>query len=255
MNHTVIVSDEGYSGLNPMQFGYEECKSGHFYGPAIRPHWLIHFVVSGFGIFRIDGKEYTVGPCEMFIIPPYVETYYEADTNNPWNYIWIGFTSNSKLPKSLPHTLTLPEAGEIFNAMKSCENFSGGRSAYLSARLWDLFALILGKEKIRNDYVKAALDCIHSEYMTGITIEQIASKLNIDRTYFYTLFKKEVGIPPKQYLLNHRMNIAADLVKGQNISVSTVGYSVGYSDIFTFSKMFKKHFGLSPTQYAKQQIQ
>ena len=254
MDHTVIVSDEGYRDLNPMQFGYEECEKGHFYGPAIRTHWLIHFVVSGFGIFKIDDKEYKIRPGEMFIIPPYVETYYEADKNNPWNYIWIGFTSCTPLPAPLPHTIKLPEASEIFNAMKSCEDFSEGRSAYLCSRLWDLFALILGKEQSRNDYVKAALDCIHSEYMTGITIEEIAARLNIDRTYFYSLFKKKVGISPKQYLLNHRMNIAAKLIKNQNISVSTAGFSVGYTDIFTFSKMFKKHFGLSPTQYAKQQV-
>lgn len=253
MDHVVIVSDEGYPGLNPMQFGYEECKSGHFYGPAIRTYWLIHFVVSGFGTFKINENEYKIRPGEMFIIPPYVETYYEADKINPWNYIWIGFTTDSALADSLPHTLKLPEAAEIFNTMKNCEDFSEGRSAFLSARLWDLFALILGRNNSRNDYVKTALDCIHSEYMMGITIEEIANRLNIERTYFYTIFKKKVGISPKQYLLNLRMNCAAALIKNQNVSVSIAGFSVGYTDIFTFSKMFKKHFGLSPTQYAKQQ--
>lgn len=253
MFHSVIVSDEGYRGLNPVEFGFEECENGHFYGPAIRTYWLIHFVVSGFGIFRIEGKEYNIKPGEMFIIPPYVETYYKADDQNPWNYIWIGFTADMPLPKALPHTLNLPGAAEIFNAMKNCEDFSSGRSAFLSARLWDLFALISGKEKKQSDYVKSALDCIHSQYMTGITIDEIATKLNIDRTYFYTLFKKKMGVSPKQYLLNHRMNIAASLLSEQNTSVSTAGYSVGYSDIFTFSKMFKRHFGISPSEYAKKE--
>jgi len=251
MNHTIVISDEGYPGLNPVQFGYEDCQSGHYYGPAIRTYWLIHFVVSGFGVFKIDNNEYRLSPGEMFIIPPYIETYYKADIQNPWNYIWIGFTSDSELTKSLPHILKLPEASEIFNTMKECEDYTIGRSAFLSARLWDLFALILGKKHICNDYVKTALDCIHSEYMTGITVEEIAKKLNIDRTYFYTLFKKKIGISPKQYLLKHRMNTAASLLKNQNIPVSVVACSVGYNDIFTFSKMFKKHFGLSPTEYNK----
>ena len=249
----LIISNEGFSDLNPVSFGYEKCTSGHFYGPVIRTFWLIHFVISGFGIFRIASKEYKIRPGEIFIIPPYVEAYYQADLNNPWNYIWIGFTSDPKLTKSLPHTLNIPEASEIFNDMKACEEFSDGRSAYLTARLWDLFALILGKENSRNDYVKAGLDCIHSEYMTGITVEEIANRLNIDRRYFYTLFKRKVGTSPKQYLLDYRMNIAASLIKDQNTSVSIAGFSVGYTDIFTFSKMFKKHFGISPTQYAKQQ--
>ncbi len=251
MKHTVIISDKKYNDLNPVQFGYEKCVSGHSYGPAIRTHWLIHYVVSGFGIFRINGNQYRIRPGEMFIIPPFVETYYEADIANPWNYIWIGFTTDSGIADTLPHTLKLSEAGEIFNAMKSCEDYSDGRSAYLSARLWDLFALIMGKNGQRNDYVKDALDCIHSEYMKGITIEEIASRLNLDRTYFYAIFKRKVGISPKQYLLSHRMNIAASLINDQKVSVSIAAYSVGYTDIFSFSKMFKKHFGVSPTQYAK----
>ena len=77
--HMIVVANEEYKGLNPVQAGYEQCEKSHFYGPATRTHWLIHFVESGFGIFRINGKEYSLGPGEMFVIPPFVETYYEAD--------------------------------------------------------------------------------------------------------------------------------------------------------------------------------
>ena len=191
MYHSVIISDEGYSDLNPVQFGYQDCESGHFYGPAIRTHWLIHFVVSGHGVFKRDSKEYKVGPGEIFIIPPFVETYYEADKDNPWNYIWVGFTTALSSFPPLPPTLKLPEAAKIFNEMKFCKDFSEGRSAFLSSKLWDLLAHIADKEKSHKDYVKTALNCIHNEYSSQITIEEIARKLNIDRTYFSVLFKKK----------------------------------------------------------------
>ena len=207
------------------------------------------FETSGFGIFRINGNEYQLGPGEMFIIPPYVETYYRASFSNPWNYIWVGFNSDNELLSSLPPTMKLPEAAEIFNSMKRCEDLTDGRTAFLTARLWDLFACISDKGKEHNDYVKNALDFIHNEYMHQISIGGIADKLNIDRTYLYTIFKKKVGISPKQYLKNHRMNMAASLIRDNNLSVSIAGYSVGYTDIFTFSKMFKKHFGVSPSDY------
>lgn len=250
MTRYSVVSDEGYLGLNPIQFGYENCEKSKFFGPAVRTHWLIHFVVSGFGIFKIGDKEYNLKPGEMFVIPPYKETYYEADNKNPWSYIWIGFTSTGELPYGLTDVVKCPEAFEIFDKMKECEAFSAGKSAYLAARLWDLFAVLSGKENNRNDYVKTALDLIHNEYMNGITVEEIAKKLNLDRTYFSTLFKRKTGVSPKQYLLDYRMSIAASLILKNDITVSVAAYSVGYSDIFTFSKMFKKHFGVSPKEYS-----
>ncbi|MBQ7793268.1 MAG: AraC family transcriptional regulator [Clostridia bacterium] len=252
MQCSVIITDEGYNGLNPVQFGYEECNKGHDYGPAERTYWLIHFVASGFGYFKIGDKEYAVGPGEMFIIPPFEETYYKADEEKPWSYIWIGFTTDKALPAALTDIVRCPEAVEIFNAMKTCDKFSNGRSAFLSARLWDLFALLLGREKHHTDYVENALDCIHSEYMYGITVEQIAERLSLDRSYFSTLFKKKVGVSPKQYLLNYRMSIAASLMLDNGKSVTVAANSVGYTDIFTFSKMFKRHYGVSPNEYVSQ---
>lgn len=251
MMHNVIVTDEKYSGLNPVQFGYENCERSHFFGPAIRTHWLIHFVVSGTGIYRIKDKTYNVEAGEMFVIPPFEETYYEADSENPWSYIWIGFTSKEKLPFELSDVVNCPEAANIFNSMKSCENYHAGRSAFLSARLWDLFALLSREEKSLHDYVQKALECIHSEYMMDITVEEIARRLNLERTYFSVLFKKKMGISPKKYLLNYRMDIASYLIMKKDVPISVVACSVGYSDLFTFSKMFKRHFGVSPSNYIK----
>ena len=249
-HHGVIVSSNQYSNLNPVQFGYENCINGHYFGPAIRQYYLIHFVVSGFGKFLINGNVYHIGPGEMFVIPPMVETYYEADGKNPWEYIWIGFTTD-KLPITLNDVISCPEAHPIFNSMKICEKFENGRNAFLCAKLWEIFSFLLENENHIPDYIDKALDCIHSEYMKDINVETLSSMLNLDRSYFTTLFTKKVGISPGKYIFNHRMSIAASLLINNKTSVSVTANSVGYSDIFNFSKMFKKHFGISPTKYVK----
>ncbi len=251
MTHDIIITNEGYKGLNPMLFGYENCEKSHYFGPAVRTHWLIHFVVSGFGFYKIADRQYNVGPGEMFVIPPYEETFYKADGEKPWSYIWIGFTSDEKLPVQLSDTIRCPQALGIFNSMKKCSEISSGRSAFLTARLWDLFSLLLSDEKSDEDYIEKALDCIHSEYMTPITVEQIARRLNLDRSYFSVLFKKKTGVSPKQYLLNYRMSIAASLITENCKSVSVAACSVGYTDIYNFSKMFKRCYGMSPSEYIK----
>lgn len=251
MMHDIMISRCEYSAIAPMQFGFESCRSSQFYGPIARTFWLIHFVESGFGIFRIKGKEYCVGPGEMFVIPPYIETYYEADKVNPWSYIWIGFTCDKNLPLNLSDVILYPKALKIFNSMKGAAELNNGRNPYLISKIWELFSVLLETQKNDTSYVDKALDYIHSEYMNDITIEKIAVNLGLDHSYFSSLFKKKLGISPKQYLLNYRMNIAISLMLEKEISISVVANSVGYTDVCNFSKMFKKTFGISPSKYVK----
>ena len=244
-----IAINDNYQGLNPVVFGYEDCAPGHFYGPAIRTYWVIHYVVSGSGCFRKNGEEWKINAGEMFVIAPDEETYYKADLNNPWSYIWIGFTSTVDLPKSLDSVVNCPAAIEIFEKMKECEPLTVGRSAFLAARLWDLFSLLSENSGKNENYIKGALDCIHGEYMTGISIEEVADRVHLERTYFSALFKKKMGVTPKGYLQNYRMSMAASLLSKGSVSVSVAAHSVGYSDVFAFSKVFKQHFGVSPREY------
>ncbi len=246
-----MITDEGYDGLNPVQFGYQKCENSHHYGPATRIHWLIHFVESGFGVFKIGNREYAIGPGEIFVIPPYVETYYEADSENPWSYIWIGFTTSKELPLKLPDVIHCPKAVQLFNSMKNALSFKNGRSAFLSSKLWEFFSLLLENEKSNTSYIDKALDCMHSEYMYDLTIQQLATRLGLDHSYFSAVFKEKMGLSPKQYLFNYRMDIAVSLMLEKDVSISVAAYSVGYTDIYNFSKMFKKHFGMSPREYIK----
>ena len=52
MINGVIINDKNYDGLNPIELGYQDCEKSHFYGPATRTYWLIHYVVSGHGIYK-----------------------------------------------------------------------------------------------------------------------------------------------------------------------------------------------------------
>ena len=243
-----ILTTKNYQDINPVIFGYDTCESSHHYGPAVRTYWLLHFVVSGKGFFRIENREYTLRAGEIFVIPPYTEAYYEADAESPWEYIWIGFVTNTALPAQLNDVMTLQKAGHIFKSMKAAQDMSSGKTEFLCAKLWELFSAILENNETNLDYIETSLNIIHAEYMLGITVQELADRLNLERTYFSHIFKKSVGVSPKKYLLNYRMKRAADLILNYGQSISTTALSVGYNDIYVFSKMFKQFYGVSPTQ-------
>lgn len=252
MTHTEIVIDQHYGGLNPVQFGYETCAPGHFYGPAVRTHWLLHYIVSGFGTFEYEGTTHKISPGEIFVIPPYEKTYYEADINKPWKYIWIGFTTEDSLPDCFYQpVIRCPGAGSVFEEMFACKNMENGRSAYLSSCLWKLLGILLEQDRPSTDYVDKAIHYMHSGYGDGITIQEISARLNLDRSYFYTIFSQKMGVSPQEYLINLRLEKAAELMVTYHETPSTAAASVGYSDIYQFSKIFKKHFGMSPKAYIK----
>ena len=251
MNLSEIIIDEHYGGLNPMQLGREQCEPGYSYGPAVRTHWLLHYVVSGCGYFTKDGQTHLVSAGETFVIEPYEQTYYEADKENPWYYIWIGFTGEPPCELNMP-VLHKPELGDIFTDALRCKGMNRGKSAFLAGKLWQIFSCLLEENPVEQDYISQAMHCMKLEYADGITVTEIARRLNLNRSYFSVLFKERTGQTPQEYLTALRMEKAIELMTVYRMSPSIAAMSTGYSDIYSFSRMFKRYTGLSPRLYIKQ---
>ena len=70
--------------------GFEKCVPLHSFGPAIRPNYLLHYVLDGKGYYYVDDKKYTITKNQGFLINPNTVTFYQADKDDPWTYLWIG---------------------------------------------------------------------------------------------------------------------------------------------------------------------
>ncbi len=247
------VPNLGLPGLNPRTFGYETCLPGYSYGLTARTHWILHYVESGFGTYTRDGKTYEVKPGEIFVIPPLLETSYQADKAQPWSYIWIGFTlQNGELEELFSQPVyTCPEAGDIFRSVRQCLKMESGKNAYLAGCLWEIAALLKEQGKKKPDAVDLAVSCIQSEFSDNISVQQIADRLGIARSYLSNLFSARIGIPPRRYLRNYRLETAAELMTRYGTSPVVAARSTGNEDLFHFSKSFKQHFGVSPREYVR----
>ncbi|MBP3391645.1 MAG: helix-turn-helix transcriptional regulator, partial [Clostridia bacterium] len=147
--------------------------------------------------------------------------------------------------------LSIPGAGEIFQEMRRCQGMDSGRSAYLSSRIWALIAKALEAGKKPLDYIDTALNYISTSYMQDISATALSQALNLDRSYFSTIFKERLGVSPGKYIQNYRLNKAVELMTVQGESISVAATSVGYLDICNFSKAFKQRYGMSPRAYLK----
>ena len=110
--------------------------------------------------------------------------------------------------------------------------------------------------------MQKAINCINAEYINGITIRQVADRLNINTVpCVYPGSSADTGRSgsSKTSSVRHRrisdgLEKAAELLTVYGQSPSTAGISVGYPDLYHFSKIFKKHFGVSPREYQKLNI-
>lgn len=264
-SHAVLLGNQHLKDINPVQAGWERCLPGHFFGPASRPFVLLHYVVSGRGMFLSGDRHYQVGPGQIFVIRPFETTYYEASGEQPWHYIWLGFEANVPLPAAMEQdVLTLPQAGPLFACVPGVPELPAGREAFLCGKIWELLALLSGAgaacrdgnhalPRQAADYVNVAKTYLETEYMRGVSVAELAKRLNLDRSYFSKLFRRGTGKSPQQYLTDFRLQKAAELLREYGKTPGEAAISTGYPDVFSFSRMFKRQFGVSPTEYKRRQ--
>lgn len=108
----------------------------------------------------------------------------------------------------------------------------------------------LRKSKTAN-LVEKAKNYIELNYSNpNISLEEICERIYINPSYLSKVFKKEIKYSVIEYLTDFRMKKSKQIMdEHKDIQISHVANEVGYSDPFYFSKLFKKHFGISPSKY------
>lgn len=92
---------------------------------------------------------------------------------------------------------------------------------------------------------------LENYYDSSITNEYLSDLCGISTVYFRKTFENVYGISPIKYLHNFRIKKAKALLSSDYGTIEQVAFSVGYSSIYHFSKMFKLYVGKTPTEYAK----
>jgi AraC-like DNA-binding protein len=98
--------------------------------------------------------------------------------------------------------------------------------------------------------VSRVKDYLHANLHYDVTLSDLATVANLNRSYLIRSFKKTVGLPPHAYLTQLRLDEAKKrLVAGETIS--QVAVSLGFADQSHFSRTFKNTYGLTPANYAR----
>ncbi|HWT73183.1 MAG TPA: response regulator [Mobilitalea sp.] len=108
-------------------------------------------------------------------------------------------------------------------------------------------------QKRYSGLIEKAKECIHLKYsMSDLTLDKVASKVNISPNYFSSLFNQETGMTFIEYLTDIRMGKAKEYLRCSSKKITEIGFLVGYLDSHYFSYIFKKTQNCTPSEYRMQ---
>ena len=255
------------AGLSVYSTGYEQCDSNHSWGPAIRDHYIIHYVVSGKGTLRYNQQTYSIEAGQLFIIYPSQVAAYQADADQPWKYNWVGFngTDAGRLVKmtglSPDHPVIQSDDPDKTRSLLRHIADAGDNTAAADAEMAGCLYLLLAHLIRMNSrhpagnphqtYVSNALRYIQYNYANDMGVSDIARYVGISRSQLYRAFLQDFGVSPHNYLQTYRINEACGLLHDPVFSVAEVAGSVGFNDPLYFSRVFKSIKGITPSEYQR----
>lgn len=267
--NSYIVKEKELVSLSVYNVGYQKCNPNYQWGPGIRDHYLIHYIISGKGEYHVNGEIYKLQKGDCFLVYPNTEITYFADEKEPWEYAWVGFAGSdapmilraTDFSKTLPCIYQLEKGDEVKKQLLHIYDARGNEFEHaveMTGRLYTTLAILMQtakKRQVQNsaqNYVQKSIEYISSNYSYPITVEDIAAYVGLSRSHLFRSFETVLSMSPKEYLTNFRIKQSCYLLEHSDLSITAIANSIGFDNSLYFSKAFHKAKGMSPKEYKKQ---
>ena len=264
----------GSDTLQLIQFGMHSTPPLYSFGPGVRDHHLIHFVFSGRGDVALAGRRFHVEGGQLFLIPAGSVSYYQADELAPWRYAWIGFDGTwgqavlDAVGLDGAHPLAdMRDMSRMYGIVSEMHQAMFEPNGYLllcsgALRLMDQLLsgpraqAVTGNESRqdpgslrRDSRIDDLILRLDQHYLESLSVQALSEELQMSRSYLSEQFRKRAGCSIKTYVTRLRMKHACMRMIDHRLTIRSVAEECGYDDPLFFSRVFKKHYGMSPRQY------
>lgn len=271
LKHEVYYASKNDYDINLRYCGYETCAPNFRMNPHVRSEYLIHYVTSGKGLFTCENQTFPLNQHDIFMIRPSQISSYETDPEFPLSFSWFAFAgekveqhisllgfSRSCPIKKLPPRYSIDEyihllvehlntpgyqnefeiQSIIYSIMSNMEQAYSRSSNYRK-----------NNQTITFVHVKRAKSYIKCNYIYPITVTDVAKHVGLERSYLSKIFHQCTGKTLQNYLLDVRIHRSKFLLERTNYTIKEISYSVGITDEYYFSRIFRQVVGVPPSQY------
>lgn len=234
----------------------------------------VTFCVSGKAYFDYGDDGFELNAGEMVFLPASSSYVVRCSSEEPFVHYTANFTLDREksadqgatafsgiLSGNLRHT-TSPENVRVylpkFEALLSVwQNKKNGYRVMSKALVYELLYLYFtdaGRtHRNRDEYERLlpAKKLLDTEYMNSQSTAELAELCEMSVTSFRRMFTKLFAMPPVEYRMNKRILRAKDLLLSGQYSVSEASREVGFTDPNYFTRVFRAHEGISPSEFIK----
>lgn len=241
--------------------------SKSFSNSGKRPDWYLQVMDCGelTDSTIAEGRLHTG---QFIIRSPGTYFHYSLPTDQPMGYYWIHFTGSEVEHLLQQFHLEPNRAHSISDELPSSirqefsflfREFMFRQQGYqeMTASLATSILIKLGRfsshknpEELRNR-LEVSTEYIHEHYTENLKITSLAAMEHLCESRFRELFREAFGLSPNDYIIQLRLNHAADLLTISDLSISEIAGLCGYTDALYFSRLFRKKNGIAPGFYRR----
>lgn len=250
-------------GLFITHIGYFPHAEHHF---RQRDEGLDEYVLlcctEGKGWIKYSDEKISLEAGKAFVIPAGLSHSYGADSDDPWTIYWLHFKGEMaaayarNLSGIIPFRLDSSPGSPKLLFKEMLSEFEGTRSgSYISTILYHLLGVLAhGKEYSeaepdKNPVVEKCKEFISRNMARDINLSDIVDVSGVSTTQCANLFRIYCGATPMAYLSSLRIGEACRLLELTSLNIKQISALVGISDPYYFSRLFRKHTGVSPSAF------
>ncbi|NIK75136.1 AraC-like DNA-binding protein [Paenibacillus castaneae] len=260
---------QGAGGCWIVRAGRNRAKPNYVIGPKMIGQYGLHFVLNGKVTVNSGSCSVELESGDIFcLFPEKLYTYHTASGNTPpLEMIWlaldgeqtplilasIGITSEAEYAKTLLSTEARAVLKQLLIYLLKQSGYGYQAQSMLYQLFWKLEESAKGRRAgiiaDHSDWLYMAKEYMELHFAEDIIVSDLAQMVSIHRSHFTTMFSRQFGVSPSQYLQRLRMEKGASLLKDTSLSVTEIALSIGYAELYAFTRSFKKHYGISPSAY------
>ena len=219
------------------------------------------YVIGGQAVYTIDNQKILAEEGDLICVPK--NSVRSAKSTNPAKFecfaanFQLNTIDGEDVAMPLPLVSRVGMQGDISSHYRKLGEDWLNRNPGYAMRVRAQFMLILQRLMTVLVYdthahhldsrVKQAIRHITENYADTLTISAVAESVSLNPVYFGALFKKETNVTFRDYLNTVRLNRAEDMLRAGKLNVTEVAQICGFSDVFYFSRLFKKYKGVPPS--------